>query len=293
MKRCPITYDRIDAEGYSRRGLRIISRHLEKLKPVSFDIEKNACGSSKDDLLCSYARLSVKEQIFEAGTEKDRFMLLRDPAPGSVMIPNMDLTMKLAGRAGVEVVKHGMVRHADDELLLFCLRPVFQGRFRRLPVKPLFDENDPFDLGALLSKVDQTCTFPQLERLKLFRLLLVAFLVGHKAFSPDDFRAVQNNEKWQLLPQQRLINEQFSGSIEKGSVQLGNDLLRFSGAADAIAFAQRQMALNSKAANQVLRELEALFLEWMKLINGSFLPAKQKKDYTAFVQEKRKLFFKY
>jgi len=292
MKRCPITYDRVDAGSYSRRGLRVISRHLKKLHPVSFDMEKNACGS-KDGLLCSYAQLSVKKQLLEAGTEKDRFLLLRDPAAGSGMIPNMDLTMKLAARAGVDLVKHGMVLHADGDLLLFCLRPDFQGRFRRLPLKPLFDENEPFELGTLLSKVDQTCTFPQLERLKLFRLLLVAFLVGHKTFSPDDFCALQINEKWQILPQQRLINEQISASTNTQSVKLGSDLLHFSGAAEAIAFAQRQMALNSKAANQVLRELEALFLDWMKLINSSFLAAERKKDYTAFVQEKRKLFFKY
>ena len=105
----------------------------------------------------------------------------------------LDLTMRLAAAAGIEVPVHGLLRSIDGSFTYFIKGLDRDGR-DRLPVEDfaqLSGEGRDTKYDSSMEKVadviDQFCTFPAIERVKLFERTLFNFLVGNEDMHLKNF----------------------------------------------------------------------------------------------------------
>ena len=105
--------------------------------------------------------------------------------------------MRLAAAGGVAVPLHGLMYAKDGSLTYFIKRFDREGRKGKLAVEDfaqLMGRSRDTKYDGSMEKVAQVvethCTFPAIEKIKLFRLTLVNFLLGNedmhlKKFLPD------------------------------------------------------------------------------------------------------------
>lgn len=114
--------------------------------------------------------------------------ILKPPHPIYDELPqNEDVTMRLAKSVGIEVPFHGMIYNIDDSLTYLIKR------FDRLPrghkvatedfsqlMGHSRDTKYESSMEKLIPVIEKHCTFPLLEKMKLFRRTLFNFLVGNE-----------------------------------------------------------------------------------------------------------------
>ena len=144
MKRCPITYEKIDeCAEYSQNGLRLLSKRLRNLKPFPYDVEEQlrlaAIMAGKISIQGVQpklsARLAVQNQEFVPVETSGRYIL----KPQNMLFPNLpeneDVTMKLAAIAGCEVPVHGLIRCRDGRFTYFIKRFDRRGRAEKVSLE--------------------------------------------------------------------------------------------------------------------------------------------------------------
>src|SRR6058998_3362587 len=94
--------------------------------------------------------------------------------------------MRLAGTVGIEVPVHGLVHGRDGSLTYFIKRFDREGS-ARLPVEDFAQlsgasRETKYDssMEKVAGVIDQFCTFPAIERVKLFERTFFSFLVGNE-----------------------------------------------------------------------------------------------------------------
>src|SRR5205807_127794 len=99
------------------------------------------------------------------------------PYPG--LPENEDLTMRLAEQVGIEVPLHGMIYAADKTLSYFIKRFDRAGRSGKLAVEDFAqlsgasrDTKYESSMEKVARVIEEFCTFPALEKVKLFRLTI-------------------------------------------------------------------------------------------------------------------------
>ncbi len=182
-KRCLITYEPFDGDGdYSARGLRLLDRQLRSLAPLDYTaeeqhqqaIERAGKMSIQGVQVKLSAVLKVRAGRFELVDKEGRFILKPPNRNFAEMPANEDLSMRLAAAVGIAVPLHGLVRARDGSLTYFVKRFDRVGR-ERLPVEDfaqLSGEGRDTKYNSSMEKVaalmDRFCTFPAIERVKLF-----------------------------------------------------------------------------------------------------------------------------
>jgi serine/threonine-protein kinase HipA len=123
------------------------------------------------------ATLNVSRQRFEV-VDIGGHYILKPQNPQFPQLPeNEDLSMRLAGAAGIDVPLHGLVYSKDGSFTYFIKRFDRIGRNKKLAVEDfaqLFGLSRETKYDASMEKVaaviEKYCTFPALEKIKLFRL---------------------------------------------------------------------------------------------------------------------------
>jgi serine/threonine-protein kinase HipA len=137
-------------------------------------------------------------------------MTLRSSEQAGVTLPeNEDVTMRLAAQAGIEVPFHDMVRSKDGSLTYFVKRFDRVARKDRVPEEDFaqFTGNSrDTKYDSSMEKVSKVCTFPALERGKLFRRTIFSFLVGNEDMHLKNLSLVSIAEKTELSPAYDLLS---------------------------------------------------------------------------------------
>ncbi len=301
MNRCPITYLPIKSGRYSKEGLRILSPKLNNLKDFPY-------GEAKQlELLLDYsdklsfsgvqpklgAKLNIQDEIFEVVRSGGAFLLKLPRALYAELPQNEDLTMKLAKHALINIPKHGMIYAKDHSLVYFI------ERFDRAPKKRIHVE----DFGQLLglprekkydssmekicTVIDRFCTFPLIEKEKLFRLTLFNFLVGNEDMHLKNFSLITKDGITELSPAYDLVNssivmktkEEIALSLNgKKSNLKKSDLIDY--------FGKERLGLSDASIKEILDSLHSSLPEWKKLIGISFLSEPKKNAYLHLVEER-------
>ena len=107
---------------------------------------------------------------------------------------------------------HGRLRAVDGSLTYFIKRFDRQGRERQ-PVEDfaqLSGESRETKYDSSMEKVagviEQFCTFPALERVKLFERMLFSFLVGNEDLHLKNFSLITRTQKVELAPAYDFLN---------------------------------------------------------------------------------------
>jgi serine/threonine-protein kinase HipA len=301
--RCPITYDEISAGRYSERGLRMLARNLKRLAPLPYSAEEQRQEAARRAGRMSIqgvqpklsARLNVAKGMFEVVDLGGVYIL----KPQSNLYPelpeNEDLTMRMAATAGLEVPLHGMVYAKDGSSTYFIKRFDRIGQKGKLATEDFAqlqgksrDTKYDSSMEQVARTIEEFCTFPVMEKAKLFRLTIFSFITGNEDMHLKNFSLIRREEKVELSPAYDLLNTSIAmgDAPEELALPLRGKKRRIT-ADDLIGYyGKERLGLTEKVISQTLQDFVKAKEQWQQLIEISFLSDKMKAAYTALIKDR-------
>jgi len=301
--RCPITYEEIPTGRYSARGLRLLARNLTQLQSLPFTAEEQRHEAARRAGKMSIqgvqpklsARLNVKGGAFEVVDAGGQYILKPESPTYPELAQNEDLTMRLAAIAGIEVPLHGMLYSKDDSLTYFIKRFDRAGRGRKAALEDFAqlqrmtrDTKYNSSMEQVAATIEQYCTFPAVEKVKLFRLTLFSFLAGNEDMHLKNFSLIQREGKVELAPAYDLINTTVAlgGTPEEMALPLHGKKSNLTRGDLVDYFGTDRLGLTERTRATVLNDIRRLGGEYEQWVRKSFLSEEMKKAYTTLVGER-------
>lgn len=305
MKRCPITYQKIESGIYSKTGLHKLNPSLQNLKPFPFSRTEQIQEAQKRITKMSIAgmqpklsaQLSVKAELFEV-VDKHGSYILKPPLTDYEEVPqNEDVTMRMAKACGINVPFHGLIYARDNSMLYFIRRFDRTGRTGKIHVEDFAqvagmsrDTKYDYSVEKLINLIETYCTFPVVEKLKLFRRVLFSWLSGNEDMHLKNFSLIHHDGKIEFSPAYDLLNTTIilANSIEEMALPLQGKKSNFNHDIFFNYFGKERLNLSDKVLTNIQNEFKAAFPEWRRLIEISFLSDVKKESYLKLVARRRK-----
>ena len=193
-----------------------------------------------------------------------------------------DLSMRLA-EGIIEVPLHGLVHSVDGTLTYFIKRFDRLPRGKKLALEDFSqlagmtrDTKYNFSMEKIISIIDKYCTFPAIEKIKLFKITLFNYLIGNEDMHLKNFSLISRNDKVELSPAYDYINTTIAMGNAKEEIALPlngkkNNLTR----KDIVDYyGIERIGLRRTIINEALNDFNAIIQKWKKLIDVSFLSEK-------------------
>ena len=304
MNRCPITYE-LCQDKYSKSGLAKLSPRLTDLTDLPFTAQEQrqeaASRSGKMSIQGVQpklsAKLSIKNRRFEIVDNRGTFIIKPQSDIFREVPENEDLTMKMAKSFGIEVPLSGLVYSKDGSLSYFIKRfdryaknkKRHQEDFAQLTGNTRETKYD-WSMERLIPVIESHCTFPLLEKRKLFRRVLFCFLTGNEDMHLKNFSLIGRNNKIELSPAYDLLNSTISmvKATEELALPINGKKRKIKKELLFDYYGKDILKLSEKT---ILSEIENLFIkkqELKNLIQISFLSTEMKKQYTELFEERYK-----
>lgn len=302
-KRCPITYEKCGDQRYSIKGLRLVSRKLRDDLLIPWDAQEQLQAAVKlaDRLsiggvqpkIC--VRLNVAEQCFEM-LERGGTYIIKPPHPGFPEIPeNEDVTMHLAKTLGIEVPLHGLAYAKDGTLSYFIRRFDRYGHGKKLAVEDFtqlsgHSRGTKYDssMERVVAVIEKHCSFPMVEKLKLFRLVLFCFLVGNEDMHLKNFSLIRRDGLTSLSPAYDLLNSEILlDGNEEMALPLNGKKRKLTRADLLDYYGQGRLGLTPAVISDELERLQSVRDIWTELLEKCFLSESMKVKYLAVLDERR------
>ncbi len=305
--RCPLSYDSpAPGEGpYSIAGLKRLHPRLRRLEPLPYTgeellheaatrMEKMSIGGVQPKVS---AILNVRAGRFRL-TDTGGTYILKPNNPLFPEVPqNEDLTMRMAAAAGVNVPAFGLVYTRDDRLC-YVIR-----RFDRLSGNRKMAVEDFAQLLGLSREtkyessmenvahvIERFCTFPAVEKIELFRRLLVAFLTGNEDMHVKNFSVLTDQTGvCRLSPAYDLVNTTIVLKRARDELALPlrgkrsnlerRDLIDY--------FGRERLGLRDAVIARVLKDITEAQEAWGMLLSRSFLSEDRKTAFARLLVERR------
>ena len=215
MNRCPITYEECGDSAYSLRGLRLLNKkltHLDPLPITAVEQRREAFVRSGRTSIPGVqpklsAMLSVKRSRFEIADKGGRYILKPQHGDYPELPENESVSMHLAAMSGMDVPINGMLYSKDGTLTYFIRRFDRFGRATKLAVEDFAqlsgrDRNTKYNssMEKVAKLVDRYCTFPAVEKMKLFRRTIFSYLIGNEDMHLKNHSLICRNDKIELAP---------------------------------------------------------------------------------------------
>jgi serine/threonine-protein kinase HipA len=304
---CPITYNPIEGSGkYSPEGLKLLSRQLKTLEDLPYSAEEQrqeaVARASKMSIQGVQPKLSAmldtKRQSFVIVDVGGEYILKPQSHLYSELPENEDLTMRLASVVGVEIPIHGLIYSKDGSFTYFIKRFDRQRNKQKLAVEDFAqllqktrDTKYDSSMEQIIQVIERFCTFPMVEKLKLFKLTLVNYLLGNEDMHLKNFSLIRSKGKVELSPAYDLINTTIAlkNPIEELALPLAGKKRNLTKKIFLEYFAIERLLLQQKVINQALEVIIDKFPLWDDLINRSFLSDKYKKKFQQVLSERREI----
>ncbi|HPN37392.1 MAG TPA: HipA domain-containing protein [Melioribacteraceae bacterium] len=303
MNRCPLTYEIIDSGFYSTKGLKKINSRLtdisilnyskeELLKEAAILSEKLSIEGVQPKLS---AILSVAEKTFKFVDKNGLFIIKPQQLLFKHVPENEDLIMRLAETIKIEVPLHGLIYDKNMELHYFIKRFDRVKRDKKYAVEDfaqLSGKNRNTKYNSSMEKVcdilDKFCSFPAIEKIKLFKLTLFNYIVGNEDMHLKNFSILIKDDIVSLSPAYDLLSTAIILQQTKEEIALPingkkNNLTK----KDLIDyFGNKCLKLNDKIVNKVLYEIKSALPLWKKNIENSFLPDNYKQFLNIIIENR-------
>lgn len=305
MKRCPITYEPIDSGFYSKKGLNRLNPALKSLKLLSFTEQELILESQKRMSKMSIqgvqpklsARLSVKKECFTIVDKHGIFILKPNPTHFVQVSENEDVTMRMASLAGIEVPFHALIYNKEMKLVYVIRRFDRVGKSGKIHVEDFAqvagksrETKYKYSMEKVATLIEKYCTFPVVEKLKLFRLTLFSYLVGNEDMHLKNFSLIHKENKIELSPAYDLLNSTIvlSNPQEELALPLKGKKSNFTHKMFFDYYGKERLGLNEKVVAKTAEEFESLYKAWVELIEQSFLSSELKERYVDVINQRRK-----
>lgn len=303
MNRCPITYETCDERLYSEKGLKLLSPVLKELDILHFSAEElrfeamiRATKMSIQGVQPKLgATLNIKEGRFDLVDKNGKFILKPQHPVFPELPQNEDITMRLAETIGIDTPLHGLVYLKDNSFTYFIKRFDRKGQKSKIPVEDFAqlagmrrDTKYRYSMEKLVKLIDDYCTFPAIEKAKLFKLVLFNFLVGNEDMHLKNYSVIVHNGKVQLSPAYDLLNSTIvlKGDAEEIALSLKGKKKHLNADILIEYFGRERCGLTDKILENTLTTIKAALDSWFALIDISFLSPEMKEKYRLLLEKR-------
>jgi serine/threonine-protein kinase HipA len=201
---------------------------------------------------------------------------------------NEDLTMKLANEIGLEIPIHGLLWSKDNTLTYFIKRFDRKGQNDKVPVEDFAqlaglsrDTKYDYSMEKIVKLIDDYCTFPAIEKVKLFKLVIFNYLVGNEDSHLKNFSIITDDNQIRLSPCYDLVNstivlkeqdEEIALPLKGKKKHLTRNVL-------VNYFGIERCELTEKSIENVLETISLAIPKWKTLIDISFLSKEMRGKY--------------
>jgi serine/threonine-protein kinase HipA len=301
---CPFTYKSCGDKKYSDEGLKSLARNLLFINDLPFSQEEQLReAAARADKMSIQgvqpklsARLNTHNSVFELVDRGGTYILKPQNSLYPELPENESLTTKLAEVAGINVPPNGMIYSSDRRLTYFIKRFDRYGKNKKLSVEDFAqlagksrDTKYDFTMEKLIMLIDNFCTFPAIEKIRLFRLTIFNFLVGNEDMHLKNFSVITRNNKVELSPAYDLLNTSISlaNPIEEIALSVAGKKKNLTGKILIDYFGRERLGLNDKIIAQTLDSFRSSFTEWERLISISFLSDRMKEKYIELLENRK------
>lgn len=303
MNRCPITYDLCDENLYSLKGLKLLSPALKTLALLYFTAEELRAEAMQRAAKMSIqgvqpklsAILDVKDGAFEIVDKNGRYILKPQHHIFAELPQNEDLTMRLAAIIGIEVPLHGLIYSKDGSLTYFIKRFDRKGQKDKVAVEDFAqlagmsrDTKYNYTMEKLVKLIDDYCTFPAVEKAKLFKRVLFNFLIGNEDMHLKNYSIIIRNGKVELSPVYDLLNSSIvlKGDVEEIALSLKGKKSNLTRDVLVNYFGKERCNLTDPVIERALETIQSVLPFWFELIGISFLSDEMKDKYAKLLQKR-------
>lgn len=303
MNRCPITYDLCDESSYSEKGLKQLSPNLKTLAPLDFSAEElrteAMLRASKMSIQGVQPKLSailnIKDGHFEIVDKNGKYILKPQHHVFPELPQNEDLTMRLAATVDIEVPFHGLIWSKDNSLTYFIKRFDRKGHKDKIAVEDFAqlagmsrDTKYNYSMEKLVKLIEDYCTFPAIEKAKLFKLVLFNFLTGNEDMHLKNYSVIVRSGKVELSPAYDLLNSTIvlKGDVEEIALTLKGKKSNLNRNILIDYFGKDRCGLTDKVVERTFDSVQKVIPSWFDLIGISFLSEEMRNKYKNLLQRR-------
>ncbi|HBH84892.1 MAG: phosphatidylinositol kinase [Bacteroidetes bacterium GWE2_41_25] len=303
MNLCPITYTPCGENRYSEAGLKILATGLKTLKDLEYTAEEQRQEAFNRATKMSIqgvqpklsAILSIKDGKFIIVDKGGRYILKPQHQFYTQLPENEDLTMRLAKEIGLEIPKHGLLWSKDNTLTYFIKRFDRVGQNDKVPVEDFAqlaglsrDTKYDYSMEKIVMLIDDFCTFPAIEKIKLFKMVIFNYVIGNEDSHLKNFSIITDDNQVRLSPCYDLVNSTIELKQQDEEIALPlkgkkkhltrNILINY--------FGMERCKLTEKSIEKVLETISLAIPKWKALIDISFLSKEMKGKYYELLDER-------
>ncbi len=309
MNRCPITYGECDAGKYSERGLHLLNRNLSKLNefPLSATEQRREAIARAGKISIQGVQpklsvsLSVKNSVFEIVDRGAHYILKPQHSDYPQLPENEGLTMHMADIAGMDVPLCGLIYSRDGSLTYFIRRCDRAGKAGKLATEDfaqLSGKDRSTKYGSSMEKLavilDEHCTFPAVEKLKLFKRSLFSYLSGNEDMHLKNISLIRRGGKIELAPLYDHLNSSIAlqamgrslNDIDEVALPLRGKKHHLTRRDWVDYYGIERLELNEKVITACMNAFSAAAPKWLDLIEISFLSNEMKKLYSDILAQR-------
>ena len=296
MNRCPITYSLIEGSRYSPEGLKLLANGLSDIKLFEYTAEEQRKEAfkraSKMSIQGVQSKLStvfnIKHEKFEIADRDGRYILKPQHLYFPQMPENEDLSMRLAEEIDLEVPLHGMIWSKDNTLSYFIKRFDRRGQNDKVPMEDFAqlaglsrDTKYNYSMEKVVKLVDKYCTFPAIEKVKLFKMTLFSFIIGNDDMHLKNFSIINHHGIIQLSPCYDLVNTiiEYRKPDDEIALPLRGNKMNLTKNMLINYFGKERCELTDKVIAKVLDTIINAVPKWREEIEHSFLSGEMKQKY--------------
>jgi serine/threonine-protein kinase HipA len=144
-------------------------------------------------------------------------------------------------------------------------------------------------MEKVASVIESFCTFPALEKIKLFRMTLVNFLIGNEDMHLKNFSLVTRQGKAELSPVYDIISTSIvlSQPQEEIALTLMGKKRKLDRSIVVDYFGHERLGINEHMISKVLAEIGKAVARWRPFIDRSFLSPDLKQRYRDLIEERQ------
>jgi serine/threonine-protein kinase HipA len=303
MNRCPITYDFCGTYPYSEKGLKLLSPKLKSLKFLDYSAEdlriEAMLRATKMSIQGVQPKLSAvfntSESRFEIVDKGGKYILKPQHHIFPELPQNEDVTMHLAESIGIEVPLHGLIYSKDESLTYFIKRFDRKGRNGKVAIEDFAqlagmsrETKYYFSMEKIVKLIDEYCTFPAIEKAKLFKLVLFNFLVGNEDMHLKNYSIIVRKGKIELSPAYDLLNSTIvlKGDVEEIALWLNGKKRNLNQDILINYFGSEKCSLTDKMIERTISNLQKALPSWFDMLKISFLSDDMRIKYETLLRKR-------
>jgi serine/threonine-protein kinase HipA len=303
MNLCSITYTPCGENRYSEAGLKLLATGLKTLKDLEYTAEEQRKEAFNRAAKMSIqgvqpklsALLSIKDGKFILVDKGGKYILKPQHQLYTQLPENEDLTMKLANEIGLEIPIHGLLWSKDNTLTYFIKRFDRKGQNDKVPVEDFAqlagltrDTKYDYSMEKIVKLIDDFCTFPAIEKVKLFKLVIFNYLIGNEDSHLKNFSIITYDNQIRLSPCYDLVNSTIvlKEQAEEIALPLNGKKKHLTRNILVDYFGVERCGLTEKSVDKVLETITLAIPKWKTLIDISFLSKNMKIKYLDLLDER-------